>query len=119
MELLSKVRVIRDKLHFRGAIGGGNSNKVYVWVATDNVTRTTFEGLGYVVCKDPNVTSRWVRQDGTHQRGDLILYEVDKDLYEAIKLEAEMRALEATEAEDLFISFAQQNRIPAEKLQSE
>lgn len=116
LDLLAKVRVSRDRLRFRGAVEDIDPNKVYVWLSNDENTRTRFEGLGYVLCKSPTIKTAWRKEDNTHRRGDLILYEVDKDLYEAIKLDGELRALEGQAAEELFLNFADSNRIPAEKL---
>ena len=115
LDLLSKVRVLRDKLKYRGAVEG-DPNKVYVWVSKDEATRTAFDGMGYTICKDATVKTSWLKGDNTHQRGDLILYEIPRDLHEAIKLSSELQSLEGDDAESLFLNFAQENRIPAEKL---
>lgn len=117
--LLAKVKVARERLLFAGEVNNPNPNKVYIWVNTSSDRQVTFQGMGYTICKDPNITTRWRQEDGTHRRGDLILYEIDRDLDEAIKLDGEMRAVENQDAEQLFLDFARQNRVPAQKLQNE
>lgn len=117
--LLARVRVARDRLRFAGEVLNGNPNKVYIWVNISDDRQVTYQGMGYTICKDPNIKTRWKKEDGTHRRGDLILYEIDRDLNEAIKLDGEMRAVEGQEGEQMFLDFAQQNRIPAQKLKNE
>lgn len=98
-ELLAKVRQIRaHALTDRGKVLNGKPDKAYIWSNIAEHTLVEFQGLGYQICKDPDVKTAWKKEDGTHVRGDLILMEVDRDLYDAIKADDELRALEAIEA---------------------
>ena len=94
-ELLARVRERRARLLVnKGRVEGGDPKKVYVWINQRDERRTYFEGLGYTLCKDPHVKTQWGREDGTHHRGDLILYEIDRDTHEALKLDSQIRAVE-------------------------
>lgn len=114
LALLKRVRTLRESiLTNRGEVKGKKPNKDYVWVNTRADRRTYFEGLGYQVCRDPDIQTRWKKEDGTHQRGDLILYECDRELREAIRLDAEMRSLEAIEGpQQSFEAFAERSAVP-------
>lgn len=96
--LLAKVKTIRERLAAnRGMVDGMKPNKVYVWVNINDNRQIHFQGLGYEVCRDQEVKSHWKQEDGTHKRGDLILYECDKDLHEAIEYDSQIRAVESIE----------------------
>lgn len=114
IELLQKVRGIRDRaIMYRGLVQNMDPNKVYVWVNMHESRQTWFQSLGYVLCIDPTVTTQWKKEDGTHRRGDLILYECPRDLYEALKLDSQLRGIEALESsKEIFKSFAEQSNIP-------
>ena len=113
IDLLKRVRVLKDKARNRLEVQGGDSSKIYVWVHNSEVRRQYFESLDYKVCRDPNVNTRWKREDGTHTCGDLILFEIDKELHEASELESLYRAMEAIEgSQSEFLAFAERNRIP-------
>lgn len=113
---LRKVRLLREKLVLtRGEVKGGDPAKQYCWVNLHESRRTYYEGMGWVLCKDPKVQSQWKREDGTHQRGDLILYEISRDMKEVIDLDGELRAVEALQSsKDEFLGFAATNRVPAQ-----
>lgn len=113
VELLKKVRLLKDKARNRLEVTGGDPAKVYVWVHNSDTRRQHFETLEYVVCRDPKVSTRWKREDGTHVCGDLILYEIDRELHDALKLESLYRAVEAIEgSQSDFLAFAERNRVP-------
>lgn len=113
-ELLAKVRIVRERLIAnRGQIQGHNKSKEYVWVNVADSRQVHFQALGYTKCTDLNIQSPWKREDNSHQRGDLVLYEIDKDLHEAIQLDAELRAVEASEgAREGFKALAQREGVP-------
>lgn len=114
---LKHVRVLREKLLMnRGEVRGADPNKAYCWVNVHKARRTFFEGLGWIVCKDEKVQTNWKRkEDGTHVRGDLILYEISKEDKEVIDLEAELSAVEAIQgSKNQFLDFAATNRVPAQ-----
>jgi hypothetical protein len=91
----------------KGEVKDGNPNKVYIWVNQKEDRRTFFEGLGYQLCTDPNVKTRWRKEDGTHRRGDLILYEIDRELHEIMQLDSQIRAVEQmASSKDSFLEFA-------------
>lgn len=97
--LLAQVRMTREHaLRNRGRVGNSKANRHYSWVNIDQHRQIEFQSQGYVICKDPDIKTDWRKEDGTHQRGDLILYEIDKELHEALKLDDELRAYEAVAA---------------------
>lgn len=115
--LLARVKVLRESAIFnRGAILKGNPAKEYCWVNVKDDRRIYFEGLGWNLCKDPDVVTNWKQEDGTHKRADLILYEIDKELHEAMEAYNVLRGLEATEgAEEAFLTTLQRDRVPMYK----
>lgn len=99
LELLARVKTLRENTNMRrGSITNPKQNKIYVWVNINDNRQIEFQGMGYSLCKDPDIKTRWRTASGTHQRGDLLLYEIDKDLHEAIQVDNELRALEGIEA---------------------
>lgn len=112
--LLQRARVIRNNARaLRGSVENMKPGLVYIWVNIREERQIYFQNLGYEVCKDPDVKSKWKRDDGAHRRGDLILYQMPKDLHEALKLDAEVRAIEDMEnSKDSFLSFAERLSIP-------
>lgn len=97
--LLARVRTTREHaLANRGTVTGLPSGKHAVWVNINEHRQIEFSAAGYELCKLPEVKSAWKKADGTHQRGDLILYIIDKELHEALKIDDELRALEAIAA---------------------
>lgn len=113
-ELLKKVHIIRERLaQNRGMVDGMNPNKAYVWVNISDNRQIEYQSTGYELCKDPNIKSKWKQSDNTHKRGDAILYEIDKDLHEALDLDAQLRAVEAVEgAREGFKAVAAQFGVP-------
>lgn len=99
--LLAKVKVYRESLILdRGAIKQRDPNKQYCWVNQREERRMFFEGMGWEQCTEltaPKVITQYKRPDGTHQRADLVLYQIDLDLYEAICADRELRSIEAIE----------------------
>jgi hypothetical protein len=97
--LLAKVRVTREHaLANRGTVQGLPDHLSAVWVNMNEHRQIEFQSQGYILCTLPEVKSAWKKQDGSHQRGDLILYIIEKDLREALKVDEELRALEAIAA---------------------
>lgn len=118
VDLLRKVRSTRERLYTMGAVTNQDPSKVYVWVANDDETQVRFVSLGYEVCKDPNISTSWKKEDGSHRRGDLILYQIDKDIYDALRTDSAIRAIEVLESpEDQFLQFAEKSGVPAHKLE--
>lgn len=116
LALLQKVRVNREASRNMRKVTGGNPAKQYVWINIHEQRQQYFQGLGYVMCKDPSVQTSWKRADSTHQCGDLILYEIDKDLHEAYKLDSALRGVESMEgSQEEFLAFAERNRVPVQK----
>ena len=59
-------------------------------------------------------TTQWEQADGTHVRGDLILYQIDKDLYEAMHEQEVGAGLDDIEAhKDVFEGAARARGAPA------
>lgn len=113
-ELLKKVRIIRERLaQNRGMVEGMNPSKAYVWVNISDNRQIEYQSTGYELCRDPNIKSKWKQVDNTHKRGDAILYEIDKDLHEALDLDAQLRAVEAVQgAREGFKATAAQHGVP-------
>jgi hypothetical protein len=112
--LLSKVRMVREFLASnQGMVEGMKPDKIYVWVHISDNRQIHYQSMGYELCTDPEIKSKWKRSDGTHKRGDVILYQIDKDLHEAIDMEAQLRAIEAVEgAREGFKAFAERQGVP-------
>lgn len=97
-DLLKKIRVNRDKMiQNRGAVTEGNPAMEYVWVNREATRQNHYRSQGYRVCKDSSVETAWKCADGTHVRGDLILYEIEKETYELLHIDEQMRAVELVE----------------------
>jgi hypothetical protein len=120
MELLRQVRQHRaDTLFAKGRVRAADpakapipEDKVFVWVNKNEHRQVHYISSGYTVCKDVRVTTNWAQPDGTHVYGDMVLMECPKDLYMAMKLDNEYRALEGVEGEELFKAFAERAGIP-------
>ena len=114
--LLSKVKAIRENRKNKGAVLAGDPAKEYCWVNTKDDRRISYEAEGWVVVKDPAVRTNWKQEDGTHKRADLILYEIDKELYEAMVAYNQLRGIEAVEQnDDTFLAFLERNNVPGYK----
>lgn len=58
-------------------------------------------------------TTNWEAEDGTHVRGDLILMEIDKDMHEALQMQAQLTADELLQApQQEFKDFAEGQGAP-------
>ena len=110
--LLAKVRILRQN-QINGTAVQGDPKKQYMWVNTREERQTFFQSMGWALTKDKNVKTQWAQADGTHKRADLILYEIDRDLYEAFEADKELRSVEALEsAEKSFETSAARNGAP-------
>lgn len=100
MELLKRVKLTREHaLYSRGRVQSGRAEKHYVWVNTNEHRQIDFQSTGYALVRDDDkVKTQWLQPDGTHRRGDLILYSIDKDMHEAIKMDDQLRAYESIDA---------------------
>lgn len=115
--LLKKVQLYKANASSSRKITGGKANKDYIWVNKHELRRSAFEAMEYIVCKDPNVKSRWKKADGTHVCGDLILYEVSKEWREVLDAHSELQAIEAVEgSREELLAFAARNHIPMTRL---
>lgn len=114
MRLLQQVRTTRSSMLSQLAeIEGRKADMHYGWVNNSDARITHFRAQGYEICKDPDVRTRWRRDDGTHVRGDVILMVCPKDLHEAWKYDGELRAIEDLEnSRDSFKAFAERSKIP-------
>lgn len=121
IELLRKVRQTRQNAHLNhqrvwAKEGELPADKKYVWVNKNESRVVYYQGLGYAICRDERVMTNWRREDGTHQYADLILMDIDRGLWEAMKLDSELRGLEGVEGEDMFKAFAERAGIPVSTL---
>lgn len=92
--LLEKVKIIRDAVLLNRGEVRGKDDMAYMWVNIREERQIYFKSLGWQLCKDPDVWSNFRRDDGTHSRGDLILYEIDKETAEALQLYDVIRGIE-------------------------
>ncbi len=115
-DLLKKARTLRERMsHAQGEVKGGRQDRAYIWINRNDSRIQYFEGLGYTICRDPNVRTKWKKEDGEHRWGDVILMEVDKDFKEALEVDSDAKSVEAlTGSRQEFIEFAIQNRIPVQ-----
>lgn len=97
VELLAKVRLMHDKNLRGGELTGQNSAKTYMWVNQREDRQAFFKAWGWELCVDPSVQSSFRQKDLTHRRADVVLYEIDKDLYEAQEAFKQLRGLEGIE----------------------
>jgi len=117
LALLAKVKSVREgMLQNKGAILEGNPQKEYCWVNIREDRRVSYEAMGWQLCIDPAVKTRWKQPDGTHKRADLILYDIDKELFEAIQAYNMLRGIESVEgSEEMFISALDRDKVPVYK----
>lgn len=115
--LLAKAKVVREKMASRhSAIEGLKPSKQYCWVNLKEDRQVYYQGLGWVVCNDPDLTSPFKQTDGTIRRADTILYEIDMDFYEALCIHNVLKGIEGIEsAESAFIDTMGKDRIPTFK----
>jgi hypothetical protein len=115
-----KIRVFREQNLFNRAAVTGEASKQYIWVNRREERRTWYEGMGFAVVKatsPPRVhASVPPGPDGTYLRGDLILYECDKEFYDAMALDNALRGFESINAAtDQFINNIAREGVPAFK----
>jgi len=120
LALLQKVKSLREGMLFnKGAVREGDPAKEYCWVNVRDDRRVSYEAMGWVLCKDPKVKTQWRQDDGTHKRADLILYEIDKELFEAMQAYNNLRGIEAVEgSEEMFVAALDRDRVPVYRPQA-
>jgi len=124
-QLLAKVKTLRENWVLNLGRIDGDPKKAYVWVNQHESRVIWYEGLQFAISRSvvevkdgrPQVVSgvktNYVREDGTHRRGDLILMECDREFKEALDAEGELRAVEQLEgAKQSFEAFADRERVP-------
>ena len=104
---------IREKMRVSPLKVTGEPHKAYYWARKDDETEMArLNYLGFTVVNDPDgkVKASGKRQDGTYIMGDVILMEIDKELYEYFKDENLERAenLIASAKEDFIGESAKQ-----------
>jgi hypothetical protein len=102
LELLRKVKIIREGFMRRGELLKGDPAKEYCWVNVREERQIFYRQLGWAPVKvnpnAPHVVSSWPpNAEGNIVRGDVILYEIDKELAEAHQIYSVARGLELTE----------------------
>ena len=120
IELLQQVRVMREGLKLsQGKVTNGDPAFEYCWVNTRDERQHYFQAMGWqLVTNDngPAVETKWKKTDGTHVRGDVILYQIPKDFFEAMQL---LNVLEGQDRaggiEDAFMAQLQREGVPAYK----
>jgi hypothetical protein len=113
LRLLSKVQQLRDNQMRAGEVIG-DPNKVYRWVNHRDERQLFFQVLGYELCKDTKLKCPVKQQaDGTWHRGDLILYQIDKELQEELDAVRELKSIEALEGSEMsFQQAAARENVP-------
>lgn len=118
VRLLSKIKILHDNVNTGTAVEG-EPDKQYCWVNTREERQTFFQAMGWTLVKDPTgekVKTRYRQPDGTHRRADLILYEMDKEMYEAHDAYKQLKRIEALEGVELsFQTSAARNGAPTFK----
>lgn len=115
-ELLAKVRTVRDGSLINRGLVVGDPLKQYVWVNVNTNRQMFFQNLGFQICRDETIqTSPLFKQsDGTYIRGDLILYEISKEVFDAMNDVAVIDGIQAIHGnQETFIGSAQGAGIPA------
>ena len=116
-EKLSSIKLLRTRAILNaGLVTGGDPKKQFSWVNNSQDRIKYYEGLEYRVSKDAGIKEAhpdWVKEDGTIRRGDLILMEVERDIYEGIKYSELLDAAEnRDQAERIFLNYAERNGVP-------
>lgn len=133
-DLLKRVRTIfENRLFHLGKVENMDSAKAYCWVNQHDEQLMQYQGMGWVISKsklklvdgkvqrevggrvmvESGPRTNWVREDGTHRRGDLILHEIDREMKEALDSYGEQKAVEQLEgSKDRFRAFAERERLP-------
>lgn len=96
--LRERVRVLRDGALFdRGAIKRPDPNKQYCWVNAREERQTFYQALGWEVVTDPSIgTLYWKKDENRHRRADLVLYQIDREIFLAYEAEKILRNLDLT-----------------------
>jgi hypothetical protein len=96
--LRQQARVLRDGALFdRGRIKNPNPAKQYCWVNVREERQVFFQSMGWDVCKDPNIgTLYWKPDEHRHRRADLVLYDIDFELWQAFEAQKQLDGLNLT-----------------------
>ncbi len=115
--MLERVRVSRDAVLLNRGKVTGDPTKEYVWVNLKEERQIWFQTQGFSICKDSEIQcSIKQREDGTYLRGDLILYEVDKEYFDALHEYNVVRGIEYIDgAEQNFEASAMRDGVPVFK----
>lgn len=114
-EILAKVRAQRDATLFNRGKVEGDPDKEYRWVNIHPERQLVFQIQGWrmVTADDVDVVTNYKQADGTHRRGDLVLYCIDKEWAEMIHFDAVVQGIERIEgAKSSFETQAQKDGVP-------
>ena len=116
-ELLSRAKVVFEAMATRhSSLEGLKPSKQYCWVNLKEDRQIFYQGMGWERCIDPDIKSPFKKPDGTFQRADTILYEIDRDFYDALCAYNVIRGIEGIEsAETGFIDAMAKDKIPTFK----
>lgn len=104
----------------------GRPGKHYLWAPKDDEPELAkLDAMGYVIVREPHaaevlagkkqpvIKAAGLRADGTYTLGDVILTEVDEEVYEFIMLENDERQAQlVAAAKEDFVSEASKNDVP-------
>jgi|HubBroStandDraft_1064217.scaffolds.fasta_scaffold00148_7 hypothetical protein len=115
--LLQQVRVLREGLMLsRGKVEAGDPGFEYHWVNTREERQNYYQAMGWELVNndsDPTVKTKWRKPDGTHVRGDVILYRIPKETFEAMALYNVLDGQDRTGAiEDSFFAKLESSGVP-------
>ena len=118
--LLKKVKTLRESAVInRGGLIVSDPTKQYCWVNIRDDRRVVYESMEWTPCnslKGSKVQTRWQQPDGTHKRADLVLYEIDIELYEAQSMYNQLRGIEGIEgSEKMFMAAMDRENVPVFK----
>lgn len=114
--LLARVKANRDGIYLNRGKVTGDPTKEYVWVNVHADRQLWYQTQGFAVCKDPTLTTSIPqRDDGTYTRGDLVLYEIDKEYFSALHEYDVARGIEYVEGgiENEFSAAAMREGVPS------
>jgi hypothetical protein len=96
--LRERVKVLRDGATFdRGRVSKPDPDIQYMWVNAREERQIYFQALGWEICRDSGVgTKYWKPDENQHRRADLILYMMPKELFYAHEAYKMLRGLDLT-----------------------
>lgn len=118
--LRERVKILRDgALLDRGKVLNPDPSKRYCWVNAKEDRQLTYQAMGWELVRLPDKTKYWKADENQHRRADLILYQIDEELFLAIQAYNMIRGLDLTgeAADEAFAATVKQHGARAFKPQ--